>query len=216
MNRRPGVYATAAAVLVMAAFSIWAAPQLPERVPSHWNAAGEVDGYSGRIFALVMLPLMALGIGLLLYALPRLDPRRRNLEASATAYNAVWVAVLLVLTGVHVMVLLTGLGWEVPVGTLVLAGVGLLFLVIGGTIGEVRSNWFLGIRTPWTMSSERSWERTHRLGGRLFLALGALALLSVPFGPQIGIWVIAAGAAAVVLVLFAYSYIVWRDDPSRA
>jgi uncharacterized membrane protein len=216
MNRTPGVIATAAVVVVMAGLSVWAGPQLPEQVPTHWNAAGEVDGYGSRLSVLVVLPLLALGLGVLLAVLPRIDPRRRNLEAAGRAYLVVWIGVLLLLTGVHAITVLTGLGRDLPVDRFLLAGIGVLFLAIGATIGSVRSNWFLGIRTPWTLSSERSWERTHRLGARLFLVLGALALLSLPLAPPVGFFVLGAGGAVIALVLLGYSYVVWRDDPSRA
>lgn len=215
MNRKPGTWATLVVVGLMAGLSWWAAPELPDRVPTHWNIRGEVDGYGSRFQGLVLLPLVAAGLGALLYLLPHVDPRRRNLEQSAKAYNAAWIGVLVVLLGVHAMALLAGLGRDVPVGALVAGLVGLLFLVIGNYLGKVRSNWFFGIRTPWTLSSERSWDRTHRLGGRLFAALGGLTILVAFAAPMAAPILMGAGAVVIILVTMAYSYLVWRDDPDR-
>lgn len=216
MNRRPGIWASAVALAAMTGMSIWAAPRLGERVPIHWNLSGEADGYGGRVQGLVALPLLTLGISLMLAFLPRIEPRRAHLEQSGRAYQAVWIAVLVVLAGVHATALLVGAGYAVPVGTVVPGLVAVLLLVMGNYFGKVRSNFFFGIRTPWTLASERSWDRTHRLAGRLFSGAGGLALLSLPFGPRATAAVLFAGLLVAVAVPAAYSYVVWRDDLSRA
>jgi uncharacterized membrane protein len=174
-----------------------------------------VDRYGSRLEGLIALPLVTLGVSLLLAFLPRVEPRRQHLLQSARAYNAVWIATLAVLAGLHAAVLFTGVGYAVPVGTIALALVAVLLLVMGNYFGKVRSNFFFGIRTPWTLTSERSRDRTHRLGGRLFAGLGALVLLAMPFGSQVAGVLLLAGVLLVVPVIFVYSYLVWRDDSGR-
>lgn len=216
MNRKPGLWATAIAEAVMVGLSAWAAPRLPARVPMHWGPSFEVDGYGSRLEALVLLPLITLGVSLLLAFVPRFEPRRRHLAESARAYNGIWIAVLVVLTGVHLTVLLSGLGYEVPVASIVPVLIGVVLVVVGNYLGKLRSTYLAGIRTPWTLTSERSWERTHRLGGRLFAALGLAVLASALVSGAAAFWLMTAGLAVVVLVTVVYSYLVWRDDPLRA
>jgi uncharacterized membrane protein len=93
--------------------------------------------------------------------------------------------------------------------------VGALFLGVGSVLGKVRPNWFVGIRTPWTMSSKRAWVRTHRLGGFLFIALGALFIVTGFAKIRWFAYLAMGGVFAVVAVLFVYSYWVWRTDPEK-
>lgn len=215
MNRKPGLWATAIAVAVMVGLSLWAEPDLPDRVPMQWGLDGEVSRYGSRIEALVVVPLVAVGIGALFAVIPSIDPRRRHLEQSARAYNASWIVALLAIVAGHAASLLSALGRTVPVVALTPVIVGIVLLVVGNYLGKIRSNFFMGIRTPWTLSSERSWDRTHRLGGRLFAALGLLVLAVAPFSTALAFWVMGAGLVLVVLATGAYSYLVWRDDPAR-
>lgn len=196
----------------MAGLSLWAAPRLGERVPIHWNAQGEVDRYGSRLEGLIGIPLVTLGVSALLAFLPRVEPRRRHLEQSAKAYHALWVLVLVVLGVVHAAVLFTGVGRAVPVGTLVPGLMGLLLVVMGNYLSKVRSNFFFGIRTPWTLASERSWDRTHRLAGRLFAGVGILTLLALPSGSSATAAVLFAGLLIAIGVSTVYSYLVWRDE----
>ena len=117
---------------------------------------------------------------------------------------------------VHVLVLLAAIDTGIDVARLIGIGIGLLFVVIGNFLGKLRSTWFVGIRTPWTLSSERAWARTHRLGGYLFVALGLVIALSGMLLPVGVIAVVAGiGAAIVTGALVLYSFFAWRDDPER-
>ncbi|MEO8509768.1 MAG: SdpI family protein [Chloroflexota bacterium] len=159
---------------------------------------------------------MSAGVLALLVALPRIEPRRQNLERSGTAYIAIGIAVLAFMTVLHAFAVMAALGGEANVVRIVGIGVGVLFIVIGNFLGKTRSNWFFGIRTPWTLTSERSWTRTHRLGGYLFIALGvAMILTTVLFPPEAFVWILMVGLFSMIAVLFGYSYLAWRDDPNR-
>jgi uncharacterized membrane protein len=216
---RPGLLATAAGLVIMVALSVWAYAELPERVPIHWNVAGDADRLGSRIEAVVVLPLVALGSSALLAVVPLLDPRRANLERSAKAYQAVWIGVMVLVTVMHGAVLASAVadGIEVSVPRIALVLTGGLLMVVGNYLGKIRSNWFAGVRTPWTLSSERSWAKTHRLGGRLLTLVGAatvvaalVASVPVALGVQLG------GLLVITVVLTAYSYLVWRSDPERS
>jgi uncharacterized membrane protein len=205
-------------VIAMLAVSLWAWPQVPDeaQVPIHWGIDGSANGWAPKPVGLLLLPLLTAGIALLLTFAPRLDPRYGNLVRSATAYRAVAYGTLALLAAVHVAATLAVTGRQVPIGGVVGIGVGAFFVVIGNYLGKTRSSWLFGIRTPWTLSSERSWSRTHRLGGYLFVLLGAATIVAGLLGaPALQAVVLLGGMGVVVAMVTVYSYLVWRSDPER-
>jgi uncharacterized membrane protein len=209
--------ALAAALAVLAA---WAWQQVPAgaRIPTHWDAAGRPNGYGGRN-SLFLLPAIVLGLGLLFYAMPHIEPRRGHLLRSSRAYRSVWLATVVFLAGLHLFVvrMALGRGQALPPQTLSI-GLGALLIVIGNFLGKIRSNFIFGVRTPWTLSSELSWNKTHRLAGWLFVA-GGLAEMAGGFlgcsGRQLNALLLGWVGAMLVTVL-VYSYLVWRSDPDKA
>ena len=201
------------AVMFVLAAITW--PSAPDRIATHWNLHGQVDGYGGKFSGLLLLPLLALGLYLLLLLLPLLDPGRANYRNFARAYTIIRLAVLVLLAAIYGVTILWIHGIELDMARVVPVLLGLLFIAIGSVLGKVRPNWFVGIRTPWTLSSKRSWVKTHRLGGYLFVLAGftlvvaglitSTALFPVVFGLLI----------ALTLVLVAYSYVQWRRDPEK-
>ena len=207
-----------ACVVAMLAVSAWAWPQGPAdaQIPLHWGLDGRADGYVPTWIGLLGIPLTAAALVALLTVIPRFEPRRRNLERSSTAYAAIGVAIAGFLAALHVVVVLAALGAHADVAAVATIGTGVLFVVIGNYLGKTRSNWFFGVRTPWTLSSDLSWARTHRAGGWLFMAIGLATLVAtITLGSQVALWLMVAGLLGGVVGLFAYSYLVWRDDPAR-
>jgi uncharacterized membrane protein len=201
-----------AAMGVLAALS-WSST--PDRVPVHWNLAGEVDRYGSKVEGVLGTPLLALGLYILFLVLPRLDPGRANYANFSGAYTVIRFAVLVSLAIMYVVMLLAAQGWQFDIGQWVLVFVGGLFGVLGGVMGKLRPNWFVGIRTPWTLSSKRAWVQTHRLGGWLFIGLG-LVFVGSALGNSPVLWLLPLVATALsVLALTVYSYIVWRNDADR-
>lgn len=196
------------AVVAAGVSSVVAYPRLPDRVPMHWNFSGEVDGWGGPLEAALVMPLLMLGLWGLLRVLPRLDPRRESYAQMRTPYETAITATLLLLLGIHVALLANALGHRVAMPRVALLGTGLLFAVLGLVLPGARPNWFFGIRTPWTLTDDRVWARTHRVGGAAFLVAGiglvAGAVLGVPSLPLF----VATAVAAVLPV--PYSYLVWR------
>lgn len=204
-------------ILLVAMFAAsalaWDRAKLP--IPTHWNIRGEVDGYGGRFEGLLLVPLLATGMYVLLLALPRLDPARANYASFAGPYRVMRAALAIMLAGLHALLVATALGYEVDTGRWVPVGIGLLFVVLGNVMGKVRPNYFVGIRTPWTLSSARSWEKTHRAGGRVFVVGGAALALAALIGIPSVLAGVGAFAAIAVVWLFAYSWWEWRADPDR-
>ncbi|MEM3956264.1 MAG: SdpI family protein [Candidatus Bathyarchaeia archaeon] len=183
-------------------------PWMPEVVASHWNIRGEVDAYLPKFWGLFLLPLIFTGVALLLIAVPRIDPLKENIEAFRKYYD--WFIILFsaFLFSIHIQVILWNLGVRVSPAVTVPVGVGLLFFYIGILCENSRRNWFIGIRTPWTLSSDRVWEKTHRLGGKLFKAAGVIAILGAVFWEYALILILAPilFAAAYTIVYSYYEY----------
>lgn len=214
---RPILIAGGLASILMLAISGWAWGQVPAgaQIPIHWGPSGEANGYASKEVGLLVMPVLSLGIGALLAFIPGIDPRRTNILRSQPAYRAIAYAALLLMLALHLAAVLTATGRTVDMARIVSIGVGLLFVVIGNYLGKTRSSWFFGIRTPWTLTSERSWTQTHRLGGYLFAAFGAVMILIGAVNPAWLAWALVPGLVVVIGVPVAYSYLVWREDPGR-
>jgi uncharacterized membrane protein len=201
-----------AAVAAMWAFTAAVYARLPHRMPSHWNLQGEVDGWMEKPWGAVLQPVVATGVLALLWILPRIDPRRANVEHSATDRRLLVNLIILFMAVVQVATYAPALGWPLEVDRVILAGVGLLFTGIGNYLPRIRSNWFMGIRTPWTLSSEGVWRATHRVGGRVFVGAGMLMVLAALLPAAVRPWALGLAIAATVVIPIAYSYVAWRRE----
>jgi uncharacterized membrane protein len=186
-------------------------PHLPEQIPSHWNIQGEVDKYSSRFWGALGLPLLSAGIYIMMVLLPVIDPRRENYTRFRGAYRSIKSVLVLFFIALWVMVIMTSLGYSVPVDRYVNAGVGLLLMAIGNFMGKLRHNYFIGVKTPWTLASEEVWRRTHRLSSRVWVIAGAVVALSgLTLGGERGIVFIGAAIAAAVVIPIVYSYWIYK------
>jgi len=201
-----------AAMFALAAVS-WSTA--PDRIPVHWGLNGQVDRYGGKVEGLLLPPVMAAFVYLVMLFLPRIDPGRANYQRFLGAYYALRVAVLVTLAVVTGIIHLSMRGQPVDVPRLVGLTVGGLFFLVGNLMGKIRPNWFVGVRTPWTLSSKRSWTRTHRLAGWVFV-LGGLCIMGAGlFRTPAAVGLAVAVMAIGVLGTVVYSYVVWRTDPDR-
>jgi uncharacterized membrane protein len=219
INRRPLLAASLGIEVAMLLIAAWGWAQLPPGadVPIHWNAAGVADEFAPKELAFLLVPAIGLGVTALFWAIPSIEPRRSNLAKSRGPYAIAWSAVMLLLLGVQAVTVLAALGSTVNVAGLVLLGVGGLFIALGAVMPRVKSNFLFGIRTPWTLTSERSWERTQRAGGIVFVVLGvAFTVLGIVGGGSTAFIVLFVGMFIAIGVLVAYSYVVWRDDPNKS
>ena len=213
------IYQLAAVALVAElAVSAWGLAQvgLGATVPIHWDASGNPNGYGPALLGFLIVPAITIGIAVMFAVIPVVEPRRENLQRSANAYRTVAGAITVLMLGVHIVVVVAGTGRDAPVALVVGGGVGLLFAAIGNVMTTVRSNYMFGVRTPWTLSSELSWDRTHRLVGRLFVASGIGVCAASLLGQLLlVVWLLVGCSTAVLVVAFVYSYLVWRADPDR-
>jgi uncharacterized membrane protein len=196
--------------LVVLSFALAAAlyPRLPESVPTHWNAAGEADGFTPKPWGPFVLPLVIVGVYVLLVVLPRISPRGYRMGRFQGVFEIMQAAILAFLFLVNVLVLLAGIGAPIAMDRAIHAGTGLLFVVLGNFMGKVTKNFFVGIRTPWTLASDEVWLRTHRLGGKLFVLAGIGVFVSGLLGG--GVIPLLAAVAVAAGVPVVYSYVIYR------
>jgi uncharacterized membrane protein len=171
--------------------------------------------YGGKFEGLFVVPIVAAGIYLLLIALPHFDPGRANYASFRSAYAVIRLSILLLMAVIYSCILLATFGYSNDVGMIVPIGVGILFIVLGNVMPKIRPNWFVGVRTPWTLSSRHSWNKTHRLAGWLFVFMG-IVLGACGFVQNL--WMMGVAVTVIlgsVIWMVVYSYVIWRNDPER-
>jgi uncharacterized membrane protein len=202
--------------LVGVAASLAVYERLPESMAVHWDLAGNPNGWMPRAFGAFFAPVFLLVLWLLMRVLPRIDPHEPNYARFGAAYDTIVAAALLLVLATHGIVLGEALGYHVPVARVVPALVGALFVVIGNVMPRMRPNWWFGVRTPWTLSNDRVWARTHRLAGFSMAAAGLVmigAALALP--TRLGGPVMLAAAAAALVGPAVYSYLTWKREQRR-
>ena len=185
------------------------APRFPEQMATHWGANGEVDGYGSQFIGIWLLPIMVAGVTLLLIGLPKIDPRRANIEKFRPFYN-----VFILLFGIYMMYIYTltlaaNLGFDFNFNTYILPAVGIFTIFLGQLVRRARQNYFIGIRTPWTLQDERVWDETHRRGGVAFTIGGFIALGGL-FLPNLAVWLLLIPLLGASLYSIVLSYFLYR------
>jgi len=202
------------AMLALAAYA-WQILPADARIPTHWNIRGEVDGYGSKATGLLLSPILLLFVSGIIVLAARFDPRRSHVVQSQKFLRATLVGLAIFMLTLHGALVGVALGYALPMNTVVLCMVGGLFVVTGNYMGKVRSNYFAGVRTPWTLSSELSWNKTHRLAGRLFMASGMLTVCLAWVDDAIAVYGMLAALLLTSVVSVVYSYVIWKQDPER-
>ena len=190
--------------------ALW--PAVPDTIVSHWNAAGDANGTMAKFWGLILIPLiMSICVGLFML-IPVIDPLRQNYETFRDYYEGFILVFCLYLLAIQLQLILWNTGFKIsPTLTFpVLAG--LLFIYIGFLLGHAEPNWFVGIRTPWTLSSENVWRKTHLLGGKLFKIAGIISIAGVLAG-RYAIWFTIVPVIAVAVYTVVYSYREFGKEP---
>ena len=198
--------------LVLAAAVVGAAlyDRLPDRVATHFDVHGRPDGFTGKLTAVVAEPATLALLGLVFFVLPRIAPKGFRLEPFLRVYEIIAVAVMAMIFLDMLLPLWLSLGHHVGADRAVTLSLGLLLIIVGNYLGKVTRNFFVGIRTPWTLASDEVWFRTHRLGGPLFVAGGAVILIAALAGGSHAMALTLTVIVTLALFLTVYSYVLYR------
>lgn len=192
-------------ILVTFASGIILYPFLPEKMATHWNAAGEANGYSSKAFGVFFMPIMSLFLAILLLSIPKIDPLKENIEKFRKYYDWFMIIMLFFFLYIYLLTLIWNLGIEFDMTKMILPAMGIIFYAGGIMMEKSERNWFIGIRTPWTLSSDRVWDKTHKVGSKLFKLSGILSLIGMFFG-KYSIYFIIGPVIFSSIFLFVYSY----------
>lgn len=193
----------------MVAAGVYLYQELPDQVATHWNAAGEADGYSGKFWGIFLTPALVAGLYVLYALIPRIDPLRANIHSFRAHYNAFFLGIAGFMTYLFLLQAAWNLGHRFDFGTAMLPACAVFLWLVGVLLTRAKRNWFVGIRTPWTLSSDKVWDKTHALGGRLFKGAAVITLLGIPFGGAVGFWFFIVPLIAITIITLLYSYVVY-------
>lgn len=200
---------------IIASLGVWVFfySTLPAQMANHWSiGSGEVNGYSSKLSTFLMLN----GILVLLYVLlifaPRMDPKKNNYKAFSSSYGIMTSVIMLVLSGVNIFVVLWNAGYDIPMTRIAPIVLGIIFLVIGNFMPKVRPNFFVGIRTPWALSNDSVWRKTHRFTSKLYFVSGVIFFLLVFLPASLLNWIIIPIIVILVIVPTVHSYMVYQKE----
>lgn len=218
---RLGLMISTFAFILTAIFSAYGWINTPEgaSIPVHFNLSGEADRYGSKEEAFLFMPALLLGITFLMAIAPSIDPRGKNLRRSRPIYIVGWIIGVVALAGGQGFITWTAVGGGVE-GETMARGVGVfisaILLLVGLVIAKARPNFFAGIRTPWTLTSDLSWDKTHRWASRIFTLLGLAGLVSaLLLPPEPATMGLIIALLVTTLGLIIYSFIIWKNDPAR-
>lgn len=208
MNKRTANWTSYLVILSLAVMAAVLWDKLPDPIPSHWNAAGEVDDTMPKLpgtLLLIVLPLLIMGVFRLI---PLISPQGFRIDQFMGVLYLLQTVTVLFTAAVSAVVLLYAIGIELDMTVIVTSGTGLLLIVIGNQLGKVRKNFFIGIRTPWTLASDEVWAKTHRLGGWLMVVAGVVMCIGAFAGLSIEYLIVAV--VVLVLIPVVYSFVAYR------
>ena len=203
-------------LIILASFviAIYLYPRMPDEMASHWNFKGEVDDYLPKFWGLFLMPIISLGLFLLFLLIPKIDPLKANIEKFRKYFDGFIVLIMVFLFYIYLLSIAWNLGKRFDMGRMMVPALGILFYYCGILIENAKRNWFIGIRTPWTLSNEKVWERTHKIGGKLFKIAGLIALLGILF-PNYVFYFILVPALLFTFYTIIYSYFDYQKETKR-
>lgn len=187
--------------------------RLPDPMASHWGPNDEVNGYVSKFWGVFLMPLITLGMFVLFLIIPSIDPLKANIAQFRDVFNLFVVLIVVFMVYIYFLTLRWNLGYtNFGMSKAMLPAMGILFFFVGYMLRKAKRNFFIGIRTPWTLSSDKVWDETHRLGSVLFMISGALAFLGSFFGGMTAFWFVFAPLIASTLVTLVYSYLLYQKE----
>lgn len=213
MTTRTTLFVTLWLVLAAALFSLSVYSRLPEQMASHWNINDQVDGTVSRPWGAFLMPLVTVALLGLFLLIPEIDPHKANVARFRGIFNQFILLMVVFLTYLHALTLAWNLGYTgFRMSLALLPAIGVSFIFVGYLLTKAKRNFFIGIRTPWTLSSDAVWDKTHRLGSQLFVACGILAFIGAFLSGRTAFWFLFVPLIGSTLFLVAYSYFLYRQE----
>ena len=200
-----------AITLASFAIGIYLYSQFPEAVASHWNAQGQVNGYTSKIWGLFLMPIISFALLLFFIAIPKIDPLKENIAKFRKYFDNFVILVILFLFYIYLLTIFWNLGLAFNFVRAMVPAFAILIFYAGIMLENTKRNWFIGIRTPWTMSSDKVWEKTHKLGGKIFKVVGIASLIGLLFA-DIAFYLILFFLFGGVIYVVAYSYFEFKKQ----
>lgn len=194
--------------------SLYVYPLLPNQMISHWGPHGEANGFMGKFWGTFLLPIIMLVVLVMMVVIPRIDPKKRNIETVRGAYDAFLVLLMAFFLVIQKFILGVNLGFQIHPAKFFSFTFGIFFVGIGFIIERLRQNWTIGIRTPWTLSNEVVWNKTHKVGGLMFKIVGIIACLGIVF-PSLSFFILLIPLIVGVIFLFFYSYRIYKKEEKK-
>jgi uncharacterized membrane protein len=199
------------ALALLAGALLW--DRLPDQMASHWNINDQVNGTMPKFWGVFLMPLITLGMLALFLVIPSIDPLKANIAQFRESFNLFIVLIIAFMLYIHGLTLAWSLGYQnFKMSAAMLPFMGVLFIAVGFMLRKAKRNFFIGIRTPWTLSSDSVWAKTHQLGSVLFIVSGALAIIGGFFGGLIAFWLMFIPLIGSSLFLVVYSYVLYRSE----
>ena len=198
-------------IILSFAIGIYYYPQMPEKLASHWNAQGQVNGYMSKFWGLFLMPIISLGMLLLFILIPRIDPLKSNISQFRKHYDGFVVLITVFLFYLYLLTIFWNSGFRFNLITFLSPAFAILSYYLGILTENAKRNWFIGIRTPWTLSSNKVWEKTHKIGGKLFKIAGILDLGAI-FFETAAIFFIIVPAIIISIYTVLYSYLEYQKE----
>ncbi|MBI5765839.1 SdpI family protein [Candidatus Falkowbacteria bacterium] len=199
-------------IIISFALAFYFYAHFPERVAGHWNFNGQVDRSTSKTTGAFAVPFVLLGMYILFLVLPFFDPRKERYVEFSKTYHLIKLLIIGVLFIVYLATGLFNLGYPININLVVPWIIGLLMIILGNYMGKIKFNWFVGIKTPWTLSSENVWNKTHRVGGWFFIIFGLIIIITPLLPELLGLIAFSGGVALAVIGTFVYSYIAFKKE----
>ncbi len=187
--------------------------RLPDPMASHWGPNDQVNGYMPKFWGVFLLPLITLGMLGLFLIIPSIDPLKANIAQFRDVFNLFITLIVAFMLYIYFLSLRWNLGYtDFGMSKAMLPAMGILFFFLGYMLRKAKRNFFIGIRTPWTLSSDRVWDETHRIGSVLFMISGALAFLGSFIGGTTAFWFLFVPIIGSTLITLVYSYVLYQRE----
>jgi len=198
-------------ILISFIIGIYFYSQMPDITASHWNTKGEVDGYMSKFWGVFLFPIILVGLLLIFVLIPKIDPLKENIKKFRKYFDSFIVLITIFLFYIYCITLAWNLGKRFDINVFILPAIGIIFYYAGVLMENAKRNWFIGIRTPWTLSSDNVWDKTHKIGSKLFKIAGIISFMGILF-PKYVIFLILGSAIFTVIYTMVYSYLEYKKE----